>query len=529
MSALRWSPGRWLRVCTVVIAGARLAMIVTAPYPRLVGAFEDDAFYYFGIARHLAWGDGSTFNGIDLTNGYHPLWLLLLTPPYLLADGRTALVLIGVLSAAIFVAAMFLLARLVDRAPWPAAVGVASVPLMALGASGPSYWFNGMESGIVLLAEIAVVIVLAKTNMFERLDPQDRRVWACGALLAGLVLSRLDRVLLACLVILAAAWTWRGRGRKALRGIVALSLPGLGTGLAYLAANQALFGSALPVSGRAKSLGGPFLNLSVFEELLAAPTVLSVDTYAGLAAMALALGALLTTRSLAGSAEQSNPATPFARIGALLAVATLVIASYYAITSSWQLWPWYFATIPLIIAVSAAALLTPLTPKPGLLTALAFGVGLVFVVGNVVRQATTDPLRSAFIRENAVVAEKLERLLPAGTTVAMGDRAGSLGYLLDRPLIHLEGLVGPAAYLDALREGQARVDAFLAERKVGVYVRSGYVQEDPIAVNGCRAFDEPHQGGGPKVDIVVCDRDLLDYRRLADGTVTRSWRFDPPG
>jgi hypothetical protein len=44
---------------------------------RVVG---DDAFYYFAIARHIAAGLGPTFDGLAPTNGFHPLWLLLLVP-----------------------------------------------------------------------------------------------------------------------------------------------------------------------------------------------------------------------------------------------------------------------------------------------------------------------------------------------------------------------------------------------------------------------------------------------------------------
>ena len=51
----------------------------------------DDAFYYFGIARNVAEGHGSTFDGINLTNGYHPLWMLLSVPVFGLGlDGTGA-------------------------------------------------------------------------------------------------------------------------------------------------------------------------------------------------------------------------------------------------------------------------------------------------------------------------------------------------------------------------------------------------------------------------------------------------------
>ena len=52
----------------------------------------DDAFYYFQIARNLAEGKFSTFDGgITRTNGYHPLWLFLITPFYWIFDKEAAL------------------------------------------------------------------------------------------------------------------------------------------------------------------------------------------------------------------------------------------------------------------------------------------------------------------------------------------------------------------------------------------------------------------------------------------------------
>ena len=53
---------------------------------------RDDAFYYFQIAYHLAGGEFSTFDGgLTRTNGYHPLWLLLVTPFYWFFDKTEAL------------------------------------------------------------------------------------------------------------------------------------------------------------------------------------------------------------------------------------------------------------------------------------------------------------------------------------------------------------------------------------------------------------------------------------------------------
>ena len=46
---------------------------------------RDDAFYYFKVAQNITEGLGSTFDGINLTNGYHPLWMVICIPIFALA------------------------------------------------------------------------------------------------------------------------------------------------------------------------------------------------------------------------------------------------------------------------------------------------------------------------------------------------------------------------------------------------------------------------------------------------------------
>lgn len=42
----------------------------------------DDGYYYLQIAGNLARGLGSTFDGLNSTNGYHPLWAFALVPVF---------------------------------------------------------------------------------------------------------------------------------------------------------------------------------------------------------------------------------------------------------------------------------------------------------------------------------------------------------------------------------------------------------------------------------------------------------------
>src|SRR3954470_20874906 len=68
-----WGARIWTLACvgwlilTWVWGGLHLAMTV------------DDTFYYFETALNVSRGLGSTFDGLNPTNGYHPLWLALLS------------------------------------------------------------------------------------------------------------------------------------------------------------------------------------------------------------------------------------------------------------------------------------------------------------------------------------------------------------------------------------------------------------------------------------------------------------------
>ena len=70
------------RLRAVAVAGGVIYTLVAVFWAE--GPFAltfDDAYYYFEIARRIADGQGSTFDGIAETNGYHPLWMAICTIP----------------------------------------------------------------------------------------------------------------------------------------------------------------------------------------------------------------------------------------------------------------------------------------------------------------------------------------------------------------------------------------------------------------------------------------------------------------
>ena len=76
---------------------------------------RDDAYYYFKVAQNISEGHGSTFDGINATNGYHPLWMLICVPIFALArfDLVLPLRLLFLVMSGLSVATGILLYRLV--------------------------------------------------------------------------------------------------------------------------------------------------------------------------------------------------------------------------------------------------------------------------------------------------------------------------------------------------------------------------------------------------------------------------------
>ena len=110
---------------------------------------QDDAFYYFfQIAFHMADGKFSTFDsGLTRSNGYHPLWLFLITPFYWIFDKEAALVAIKAFEIPLVAGGVALVAGAarVARLPW--ILLFAALP--ALYHQQPSL-FVGMEGSAAL-------------------------------------------------------------------------------------------------------------------------------------------------------------------------------------------------------------------------------------------------------------------------------------------------------------------------------------------------------------------------------------------
>lgn len=178
----------------LVIIALRLPVVFGPPAGLERQFINDDAFFYFKIAENIASGHGSTFDGINPTNGYHPLWMLVCTPIFSLAplDRYLPLRILTFLLALLNAGnALYLLAFLkkIVSLGW-AMLGVvlwAFHPEITLHTT-----FAGLETGLYAFFLLAL-LYHSQEYLQNPVSKQQNRL----VLLAILVLySRLDSVML---------------------------------------------------------------------------------------------------------------------------------------------------------------------------------------------------------------------------------------------------------------------------------------------------------------------------------------------
>jgi hypothetical protein len=446
------------------------------PQERIVFLLYDDAYYYLGVARHLAQGAGSTFDGLNATNGYHPLWCWILVPLVAAAkDPGMASRVTGLL--------WFALAACVPLALWwalrprtgPAGATLAAVllglqPWLPPGLARP----NGLETPLYAL------LICLFAGAWERAGPRPSlgKTFLLGLLLGTTILARFDAGLLA----VAAAALLLARGRVV--QVVVLALAAALVAGPSLAWNRARFGSPLPVSGQVvaleaaherERLGGALSPRNLRHRAVVAvrdiphgmasaavegtPLGGAFRRYRGPVALAvLALAAVAAAAALRRRRYRGEPGND-----ALL----LLVAFALAHGAAYAGWLWtsgearyrlyYFLPQTLALVGCLGAWLGPAfwrgipwRPARAALT-LALLAGLSFHAVNAARarsrEAGSDPRPVA----SRYIYGWVARTLPRDAVLGARD-AGRLGWFAPQRVVNLDGLINDARMVAALRE-----------------------------------------------------------------------------
>ncbi len=454
------------------------AMALFASDMTVANFYSDDAFFYLKTARHIADGTGSTFDGINPTNGYHPLWLLILTAMSAISplEGSGPLRLLlpvhGLLIAGTVVFLNRLAAALSVSAPWRLAFGCCML-------ASQGFIDAGMES--------AVLMLLCSALLAELIGDRPGRGVKIAVLSTLICLARTDASLFMAVVgVAASAEEARRRGLGAGARLLALmggaSLVGFGGfGVFNVIAFDGHFGT---VSSTIKTkFPGAFLNpwpLTVNRTMQARLLLVAAVTGPGL----LWLG---------WRAFRGDPAAPERRPAALLcgafayAIFHLLLALIMVIccVASWQ-----FALSLTVVWLGVAYFGSHLlASRPGLSRAAAVALSGVMLVGmGLYAKKRTGPGRA----DRAELCGWLKANLPEDARCYMKDASGYTGYFSDRAVINGDGLINSWEYYDAMVTGD--LTDYLSRKEVSCYI-SDNAPKDGYAEITVHLLERRHTGG----------------------------------
>ena len=454
----------------------------------------DDSFYYFQIARNLAEGKFSTFDGgITRTNGYHPLWLFLITPFYWAFDKETALFAIKAFEIMLVAGgvALVAVAARIARQPW--ILLFASLPML--------YQQRTLLLGMEAAAALFMLGLFILTICLFAHSPA-RWKWPLAAVAFALPWVRLEYVAISlattgalCLI------SWPGRESPSPSPVEAigkgLGVPNRGVGpfrardenltpllgaitgiLAYFAYNGIVFGGVTPVSGATKQMWseqlweqeGGYNLVQNFQGVLQIPAF----GYELLVALEVCAYVVLVW----WFARRSKDRTDRLLLAFLVCVFGLAAGhlakfaqTVLTVHPFWGGDVWYFVpayllttlVVPVRCYVAIHFIRRFLDPKsPQAANLLSMGI---VVAGTAFLLATADftgPFRyvdrlgESTHRAWHVAArtgvQVMNRVLPEDSVVGSWD-AGVIGYLSRYPVVNLDGLVNSYDYMSARKEG----------------------------------------------------------------------------
>lgn len=453
---------------------ARIRITVLDFNSLLTNYLADDAFYYYKIASNIFNLHRITYDGEQLSNGFHPLWLVLITPFYTPAnDGIDFVYRVQwlMLCCNLLTVVALYLTFLRLRTGWWCAVIVTTV--FCVHSTFVDMQINGLETSLNTL----VLLLLFNAFLTIFLDPLSRsgRYIYFGVVAAAAFLARTDNGITLLVLFLALAWVSR---RSVMPCWPRLLLGGATTLLLvfpWLLWNWTNFGSLVQGSGKVETIywGQPsFSWVNMAYSFLVTPQRVynNMEIFSGIFVSPLGNKDLVTSLFMAGWAVAlllflaSRRTIPSLRALAVFCMAVLAVFSYHAGFRSFVRM-WYHLPLGLIFLLSVAGLALwfrqkqfPAPAEHTISALLLMWLASVLWLYSPAKLSGTATERSSHL----VVADWINTNLEPDAIVGSMN-SGVLGYLVHRKVINLDGVVDTRSMR---AHWEKRQPAYIHERKI---------------------------------------------------------------
>ena len=162
----------------------------------------DDAFYYLKPAQNLIAGKGLSFDGVNLTNGYHPLWMVVTVLICFFGDIMFQAKMLSLMGGLLYLSGALIISYVGLRnfKYWQKTL---IFILFAFNLMQAKIFLQGLESGLNFFLLTVVVALFVNPKMGDLTQARNKIIF--GTFLALLALSRVDQILLVIFLIVFLA------------------------------------------------------------------------------------------------------------------------------------------------------------------------------------------------------------------------------------------------------------------------------------------------------------------------------------
>jgi hypothetical protein len=463
----------------------------------------DDAYYYYGIARHVVNTGRFTFDGIHLTNGFQPLWQFVVIAVTWIGklagvQEREVLVKLYLLTCALLntasAAVIFRLGKRLFRANIAAEWAFVYLAL----------WFPGLTTSLLCGMENSLNWLLLLLLVMALLDGQGRpsmpefsekrMLWLVVTSVAY-VYTRVDNALI--LAAIAAYFVFTDRSPRVLARVLSWGALVFAMSIPLFVWQRSAFDTATPISGSVKlwrtailiqrvgywhyplivlkalvlscfAIGLAALGMGYYE--IIKPTVLGLGFQVTIAMLGVIVGSIAIL-SLVNDRRslRSRITIPLPPVTGLL----VTVSAFHLILNA-ALFPaqwryagliWYFLVEYLLVFVCAGWLISTVTrgdpshrPRRH-----KYGVLLLYFAG-VLPMFLWRPAVPTEQQLKYLGAQWINDNLPKNSIVAACN-AGVTGYFSNVPVINVDGLVNDVVFFEEYLK-KKRIRDYLRESKV---------------------------------------------------------------
>ncbi|MGQ9706172.1 MAG: hypothetical protein ACUVWP_04110 [bacterium] len=404
---------------------------------RLICSVSDDAYYYLQVSRNIAIGMGSTFDGINKTNGYHPFWLIILIPVHLIVGFSRigAIRSLFIIEMVFYFLTIFLLIRgLRGRLGYIGSLSIIAISLY------PRFFHIitvGLESSLLLFLLTLLWFYLRKI-----LGGRGglKGAFILGLLLGLIILARFEVGVILTFISLLTIIIFRYSkwNKKAiLIVIISFAISSLIV-LPFLIWNYLNFGHFMTISASLKS---SFPNTSFnYKYIITYP-----EYYIGVIIFLFLL--FVREDNLSGELLPDL----------ILGISCLFMLISFLLFGRWAHFSHHYAPTLLLIFISTAIIVEAIYKRISKVVSSRF-IGtimiLLFIIFAcysqfIVYRETMNTFRKASYEGAKWVGENTDR----DDIFAMKD-CGAFGYLSERRTINLDGVVNNFVYQEYLKDGR---------------------------------------------------------------------------